>query len=234
MDSKPYLKQMNYYNTLAKFLSYPTKSFGRDLDKAFAEFSKTHPDIAESLLPFMNYVHNTSLEETEEIFNRTFDVQALTTLDIGYVLFGDDYKRGQLLVHLGNEHSAVQNDCYGELADHLPNVLRLLPLLKDEMLRQELVQRIILPALSKMQSEFGEKQISAKEKVYKKHHTLLIEKSDDYYLVYRCVLAAIYQTLTLDFGEEWVDENLPRSNGFTQSASAELTIESDIVQKSTL
>ena len=62
-----------------------------------------------------------------ELYLRTFDVQAITTLDIGYVLFGEDYKRGALLAGLSAEHKKVSNDCGIELADHLPNVLRLLP-----------------------------------------------------------------------------------------------------------
>ena len=70
--------------------------------------------------------------DLQELHTRTFDVQALTTLGTGYVLFGDDYKRGALLSNLNREHNDAQNDCRGELADHLPNVLRLIPKLKDQ------------------------------------------------------------------------------------------------------
>ena len=45
--------------------------------------------------------------------------QVLATLDIGYVLFGDDYKRGELLANLNQEHRKANNDCGTELADHL-------------------------------------------------------------------------------------------------------------------
>ena len=75
--------------------------------------------------------------DLQELHTRTFDVQSLTTLDIGYVLFGDDYKRGALLSNLNQEHSRAENDCRGELADHLPNLLRLIPKLKD----QDLLER---------------------------------------------------------------------------------------------
>ena len=44
-----------------------------------------------------------ALDEVQEVFTRSFDVQSITTLGVGYVMFGDDYKRGEMLVNLNRE-----------------------------------------------------------------------------------------------------------------------------------
>ena len=123
----------------------------RVLEEAFAKHPADHwrqafldrqyPEAGAALNAFTGFVSHASLVEQEELFTRSFDVQAVTTLDLGYVLFGDDYKRGALLVNLNREHREAGNPCHNELADHLPNVLRLLPKLQDAALRDELVDR---------------------------------------------------------------------------------------------
>ncbi len=133
---------------------------------------------------------------------RSFDVQAVTTLDIGYVLFGDDYKRGELLSNLNREHQAHDNDCGRELADHLPNVLRLMERLDDEELVGELVQEIVAPALRSMIGEFASNRIEQKNKAYRKHYKTLIEtpaSSVSVATLYRHALQSLYDVLKQDF-----------------------------------
>ncbi|MBT5530596.1 MAG: hypothetical protein HOK35_15660, partial [Cytophagia bacterium] len=80
----------------------------------------------------------------------TFDIQALSHLDIGYILFGEDLKRGDFLVKLQQEHIKNKTDLGFELADHLPNVLVLLASTNDSEFADEFVQFILLPALLSM------------------------------------------------------------------------------------
>lgn len=135
-----------------------------------------------------------------ELFVRTFDVQAITTLDLGYVLFGEDYKRGALLAGLSAEHTRAGNDCGAELADHLPNVLRLLPLLADGEIRDELVRVILGPAVREMLKEFAPERIARKEEIYRKHHKTIIEHAEsERRVAYRHALAALVEALGADF-----------------------------------
>ncbi len=69
-------------------------------------------------------------------------------------MFGDDYKRGELLVNLNREHGAAGIDCGDELPDHLPNVLRLLARWEDRELAAEFAEEILHPALERMVAEF--------------------------------------------------------------------------------
>lgn len=94
--------------------------------------------------------------EMEELYTRTFDIQAVCPLDVGYVLFGEDYKRGHFLVKMRELHEAYGNDCGTELADHLPNILRLLPLMPDPGEAGEFVNRLLLPAVEKMLEGFSD------------------------------------------------------------------------------
>ena len=121
-----------HYNLFASLLSYPNEESLSKVESTQEYLNKNYPDAAETLNEFTGFARTISLWKWEEIYTRTFDVQAITTLDVGYVLFGDDYKRGELLVNLNKEHTKAGNDCETELSDHLPNILRLLNKLNDK------------------------------------------------------------------------------------------------------
>ena len=188
-----------HYTLLADLFAYPDAGFADRVKRVQAFLDRQYPEAGAALNAFTGFVSHASLVEQEELFTRSFDVQAVTTLDLGYVLFGDDYKRGALLVNLNREHREAGNPCHNELADHLPNVLRLLPKLQDAALRDELVEKIIAPALRKIINEFDPEKISRKKKVYLKHHKTWIERSEDYGTIYQHPLAALYLVMEEDF-----------------------------------
>ena len=86
----------------------------------------------------------------EELYIRTFDVRAICHLDIGYIVFGDDSKRGRFLYHMKEEQICAGNDCGSDLADFLPNILTLLWKTNNPDFAEELTVSILLPALSKI------------------------------------------------------------------------------------
>jgi nitrate reductase assembly molybdenum cofactor insertion protein NarJ len=95
--------------------------------------------------------------EKEDLYIRTFDIHAICFLEVGYVLFGEDYKRGHLLVKLHEVLKEFGIDPRGELADHLPTLLELLPKLRSARPEEAeaLVEKIIFPALEKMLQGFA-------------------------------------------------------------------------------
>ena len=78
-------------------------------------------------------------------------------MDIGYILFGEDYKRGEFLVNLAKEHKKAENDCGVELADHLPNLLNLIDKTKDKKFAEELAYCLMIPAIKEMLKTFVDK-----------------------------------------------------------------------------
>ncbi len=212
---------MEHYSKLAGLFCYPGADFPQIVSEVQELLERQYPAAGAELKPFTEFVSGASPAELEELFNRSFEVQAITTLDIGYVLFGDDYKRGALLVNLNREHRQAGVDCGNELADHLPNVLRLLSRMSDIELRAELVQKIIAPALRKIISEFEPEKMAQKNAVYQKHHKTLIERSANHGTVYQHPLKALYRVLESDFEMQEIPA-LPQSADFLKSVGSEM------------
>jgi nitrate reductase assembly molybdenum cofactor insertion protein NarJ len=194
--------KMNYahYEALAGLFDFPGPDFiaqGRELVDLLWRDHR-YPDAAIEVTHFLDALPATTLAQ-QELHTRTFDVQALTTLDAGYVLFGDDYKRGELLSHLTREHAQVRNDCRGELADHLPNLLRLIPKLADAEVREELVTEILVPALGLMIREFDAGRIEKKNANYLRHYKTVIDPASGEFTAYQRALSALLDVLRKDF-----------------------------------
>lgn len=213
------------YDLLAGLFMYPVGGFSGIVNYVQAYLHEHYPKAANELSDFTAFVSGATQNELEELFTRSFDVQSVTTLDLGYVLFGDDYKRGAMLVNLNMEHKEAKNDCYTELSDHLPNVLRLLYKMRKPDLRAELVEKIIAPALRKIIGEFDPNKIEKKNVVYKKHHKTLIERSEHYGTIYQLPLRALYKVMESDFKiKETIEPGF--ENGFLNSVGREMKIES--------
>ena len=220
-----------HYSDLAELLDYPGPELLSRASALLGFLRLSHPGAALELGQFLDAIPASTLD-LQELHTRTFDVQSLTTLDIGYVLFGDDYKRGALLSHLNQEHHRAQNDCRGELADYLPNLLRLIPKLKDAELRGELVEQILVPALMLMVREFDTERIDRKNANYRKHYKTLIDpaRGSDA-AVYCRLLKAVLQVLEKDFQlsgtiaklSEWGSR--PQSADFLRLVEREMDIE---------
>lgn len=218
-------KQILDYNKISKLFVFPQKNdFVAHINEIQKYLNEVLPNAGNTLQPFTDVISNVTKIEREDLYLRTFEVQSIVTLDIGYVVFGDDYKRGELLVNLNKEHKEHGIDCGGELADNLSNILRLLNVLKDIKLRDDLVNLIVAPALFKMIEGFGDDQLAAKERVYIKHHKTLLQKHESF-TIYKYALKALYQVLDHDFNIK-IHEQPERSGGFLSSIKQEITIES--------
>jgi nitrate reductase molybdenum cofactor assembly chaperone len=216
----------DHYTRLAALFCYPDAEFAARVREVQAFLDETCPDASKELKEFTEFASQASLVELEELYTRSFDVQAAATLDLGYVLFGDDYKRGALLVNLSGEHREAGVDCGHELPDHLPNVLQLLDAIRKPRLREELVQRIVAPALRRIIEEFDPDKLEKKNKTYIRQYKTLIERSERYAVVYRKPLQALYTVLERDFdvGEDQKPAAVQPSR-FLHSIGTELKLE---------
>lgn len=211
------------YEIYSDLFIYPNEQLRIKIEEIQKYLSEHYPEASIEFQKFTDFSKNIDIKTWEEIYTRTFDVQAITTLDIGYVLFGDDYKRGELLVNLGSEHKRANNYCGNELADHLPNLLKLLGKLDSDELRSDLITHIIKPALAKIHSEFELSHIEKKNSIYQKHHNTIIDNNYDYGLIYQTTIYTLILMLENDFQENKID--LAHENNFTKQISSELEIE---------
>jgi len=219
--------QRSQYQILAPLLEYPAADYP-DRVRGIKEYLDEHyPDAAEELDRFIEFLPAEDLQAMQELFTRSFDVQAATTLDIGYVLFGDDYKRGILLANLNREHRHANVDTGTELADYIPNLLRLMAVIEDEEVLHDLAYAILGPALLEMIGEFSTERIQKRNKSYKKHYKTLIEDpavASEAVTLYQFALKSLYAVLKQDFS---LIEKMPleRSVDFLASVTSENEIE---------
>ena len=221
------------YILLADLFDYPGQDYRDKVLRALTAVREVCPAAADrlrrfhDLLPFHD--RDEPLKVMQELYPRSFDVQAITTLDLGYVLFGDDYKRGELLVNLSREHKVIANDCGGELGDHLPNVLRLIGISETESreMVEDLVSLIVAPALRQMIREFAPDRFEEKDRLYRRHHRTLIEKSEARAGIYGLALEALYSVLESDFTiVAWAPTGDAPAD-FLESIKRELAIEEE-------
>ncbi|VAW12268.1 hypothetical protein MNBD_BACTEROID03-2573 [hydrothermal vent metagenome] len=217
------MKQLLDYNKISNLFIFPQKEDYVNKAKNIQKYlDDVLPDVGKKLQTFTDVITNVTKYELEGLYLRTFELQSITTLDIGYVIFGDDYKRGELLVNLRKEHQKYGVDCGDELADNLSNILKLINKIEDQKLLDDLINKIIAPALFKMIEGFGDKQILAKEKVYMKHHKTLLDKHESF-TIYKHALVTLYKALDYDFKIK-IQEQPQRSGGFLSSIKQEITI----------
>ncbi|MBI4911903.1 MAG: molecular chaperone TorD family protein [Acidobacteria bacterium] len=134
---------------LAALLRYPgPRTAAMAAGLADAAMETAHP-CQEHLEAFALSAATLELPELQEHYTRSFDLNPECSLEIGWHLFGESYKRGQFLAmmrfHL-REHGIEPG---AHLPDHLPALLELVMKLESQD-AMDLVDDCILPALEKV------------------------------------------------------------------------------------
>lgn len=148
------MKDLTHYALLAEMFRYPSENM-KDYPEKWNEILSRYDDsLRPPLERFTAHIREKPLSFQQEYYISTFDVQAMCFLDIGYVLYGEDYRRGIFLVNIKKEQIKAKNDCGSELPDHLPNILTLLPKIAEPELAEELIYSMLIPAINRMVLEF--------------------------------------------------------------------------------
>jgi nitrate reductase molybdenum cofactor assembly chaperone len=138
------------YDLLAALFDYPRDGdYHELLTRSIDGIGDECPAAAESIKVLFEHVKDMSLEQIQELYTRTFDINPVCTLEIGWHIYGEDYARGELLVKLREKIREVNLVESVELPDHLTHVLALLGRISGEE-ADELAARYVLPALDKM------------------------------------------------------------------------------------
>ncbi len=144
------LARSQRYDLLAAMFDYPHKgNYGALLTRCIDELGHDCPAAVDSLAPLRDHVAGMSLGKVQELYTRTFDINPVCTLEIGWHIYGEDYARGALLVKMREQLREVNLAESQELPDHLTHVLALLGRLNGDE-ADELAARYVLPGLDKM------------------------------------------------------------------------------------
>jgi nitrate reductase molybdenum cofactor assembly chaperone len=149
-------RMKSIYERLADLLEYPGANWCSLIVSCGEVAAEEIPESSDALSIFREAVTNLSLNELQEVYTRTFDLSPVCALDIGYHLFGENYKRGVFLANLRETEAPFDLGQEHQLPDYLPVLLRLLTKLTDEELRSALIVDCMIPALEKMLKTLSE------------------------------------------------------------------------------
>jgi nitrate reductase assembly molybdenum cofactor insertion protein NarJ len=142
--------------TLAELLSHPEVECACLVARLDA--SPLPRSSRKMLSAFHEATRELTLAEQEELYTRTFDLSPLISPALSVHLFGaESFKRSHLMVGLLDMYRDAGFDAQSEIADHMATVTRFLPHAPAQE-RKEIVQFILIPALSKMAELLNSKQ----------------------------------------------------------------------------
>ncbi len=140
----------------ASLVSYPGIRIREDAEALVSALSE-QPDDVDRLRQFSEFVCNSEHTDIEELFSRTFDLNAACCLEIGWHLYGEDYRRGEFLVRMRQSLAEENLPETVELPDHLSHCLLFLTRLELQD-AYEFTKSYLLPAIAKILTGFDKKQ----------------------------------------------------------------------------
>ncbi len=143
------------FDALAAILRYPDDGYARRVASCVEALTTRCGAAADEVRAFARETEDLRPAKREELFTRSFDLDPMCSLDLGWHLFGEAYARGRFLVTvrgLLRSHGVAESV---ELPDHLSHVLPLLGRMDHEAAGQ-LARQAVLPALLVMEKAFAE------------------------------------------------------------------------------
>ena len=137
------------YDQVARLFAYPMKGYTAELERCAAALDEGHDRAASELRPLLKTIGPMSLEQIQELYTRTFDINPVCTLEVGWHIYGEDYARGSFLVKMREMLRSHNLPESRELPDHLTHVLSVLGRLHGGE-ADDLAARYVLPSLEKM------------------------------------------------------------------------------------
>lgn len=135
---------------LAGLLEYPREDYARRVARALEALERLQPDAAALLAEFSRRIEGLSTEGLQELYTRTFDLDPVCTLEVGWHLFGENYERGAFLVKMRQQLRRFALPESSELPDHLTHVLPVLGRMQTAEAGE--LAGCVFPALDKMRA----------------------------------------------------------------------------------
>ncbi len=141
---------------LANILCYPGKDYKSHLAECL-QFIAAHADSEEivgRLSVFAKATQDLTTADLEELYTRTFDINPVSSLEVGWHLYGETYERGAFLVQMRDVLRQCGVKESSELPDHLTSVLHAVGRMEDPQAGEFLRSRV-LKSVGKMLEGFA-------------------------------------------------------------------------------
>lgn len=163
------MTRQKMFDELSRLINYPNENykdflseFKINLKTANEFYSAKNSDsipkenlqsITERYIEFYNSMKNLSREELEELYTQTFDINPVSSLEIGWHLFGETYERGTFLVKMRETLRELAVEESSELPDHITHILLAISRMEGEE-QSEFSEIFLAPALNKIIDAF--------------------------------------------------------------------------------
>jgi nitrate reductase delta subunit len=131
----------------AGLLDYPSENPLDAIGECRSLVAGVSPEADALLARFQEFVEGSTFGRLQEEYTRAFDMDESHSLYVGYHLLGESYKRSAMLLEFMERYRAHGVEVAGELADHLPVVLRFLTVCDDHDMVDEIVYDAVWPTL---------------------------------------------------------------------------------------
>lgn len=146
-----------FLSDLGMLYMYPGPDYVDRARRVHERLEEMEAGAAEEFKQFLDFIKDFSLEQLEEVFTRTFDLNPVSSPELGWHLFGEDYNRGLFLAKMRRELKKAGIEESKELPDHISHALQLLERMETDK-AEEFTTSCVLPALKKMLRGFEGKE----------------------------------------------------------------------------
>ncbi len=140
-------------DSLSDLLAYPLDGLADRVARCLSLAAKNRSPALAPLEEFADHVAGSDVDSLQELYTRTFEINPMTALEVGWHLYGEKYERGEFLANMRSMLRDLELEESTELPDHLTLALRALGRLNDED-SALFAREYILPAVDKMMVGF--------------------------------------------------------------------------------
>lgn len=141
---------------LGSILAYPRDGYRTSVDECRKLLASGDSEAAVAIDSFSEAIADLDATELEELYTRSFDLNPVCTLEVGWHIYGEQYRRGRFLVQARELLSHVGIDEQGELPDHLMSLLPAVARLEPDH-AATFAGTYLVPAVNKMLAGLADK-----------------------------------------------------------------------------
>ena len=142
---------------LGRLLTYPSEDIKEVASECKTLIGSPSTPGGRTAEAFCDYASGSSVSDMQELYTRTFEINPVCALEVGWQLFGERYERGTFIVKMRQTLRELELPESSELPDHLVHVLQALDRLEPEE-GAEFASLFVLPAIDKMIKGFKDRK----------------------------------------------------------------------------